>query len=130
MSTTKKPAVQVAASKKAAKLKADARPQHQWLRNLSRELPPLRDKPSPSAPERVGPAHRSQGPSRLLDKHEVCAIAGASYPSIWSWMRNNTFPRSRIVGGRSMWLSTEVEAWLAALPLRPLKGDPSETSGR
>jgi hypothetical protein len=23
-----------------------------------------------------------------------------------------------------MWLSTEVEAWLAALPVRKLKGDP------
>jgi hypothetical protein len=22
-----------------------------------------------------------------------------------------------------MWLSSEIEAWLAALPLRPLKGD-------
>jgi predicted DNA-binding transcriptional regulator AlpA len=33
------------------------------------------------------------------------------------------FPRSRIVGGKSMWLSSEVEAWLAGLPVRPLKGD-------
>jgi predicted DNA-binding transcriptional regulator AlpA len=38
-------------------------------------------------------------------------------------MRAGTFPRSRIVGGRSMWLSTEVEQWLTDLPLRPLKGD-------
>jgi predicted DNA-binding transcriptional regulator AlpA len=38
-------------------------------------------------------------------------------------MRAGTFPRARVVGGRSMWLSTEVDAWLAALPVRPLKGD-------
>jgi predicted DNA-binding transcriptional regulator AlpA len=63
------------------------------------------------------------GVVRLLDKHEVCAIVGATYPTIWEWMRNGKFPRSRICGGKSMWLSTEIEAWLAALPVRPLKGD-------
>jgi predicted DNA-binding transcriptional regulator AlpA len=38
-------------------------------------------------------------------------------------MRAGTFPRSRIVNGRSMWLSSEIEAWIAELPQRPLKGD-------
>jgi predicted DNA-binding transcriptional regulator AlpA len=59
----------------------------------------------------------------LLSKHEVCAVAGVSYPTIWAWMRVGTFPRSRIVGGKSMWLSTDVDAWLQALPVRRLKGD-------
>ena len=42
-----------------------------------------------------------------------------------------TFPRSRIVGGKSMWRSDEVEAWLDALPVRTLKGDsaPDEKAG-
>src|SRR5262245_5546286 len=67
---------------------------------------------------------------RLLDKHEVCAITGVTYPTIWEWMRKDKFPRSREVGGRSMWVSTEIEAWLAALPVRPLKGDkPREAIG-
>jgi predicted DNA-binding transcriptional regulator AlpA len=60
---------------------------------------------------------------RLLDKHEICAVAGVTYPVVWKWMRAGRFPRSRIVGGRSMWLSDEVEQWLRNLPLRPLKGD-------
>lgn len=60
---------------------------------------------------------------RLLTKAEVMAVANASFPSIWQWMRDGKFPRSRIVNGRSMWLSTEIEQWLAGLPLRPLKGD-------
>jgi predicted DNA-binding transcriptional regulator AlpA len=38
-------------------------------------------------------------------------------------MRDGRFPRSRIVGGKSMWLSSEIDAWLSGLPLRPLKGD-------
>ena len=61
---------------------------------------------------------------RLLDKVEVCRIANVTFPTIWQWMRNGEFPRSRIVGGKSMWLSTEIEAWIAALPVRQLKGDP------
>jgi predicted DNA-binding transcriptional regulator AlpA len=71
-------------------------------------------------------------PIRLLTKPEVLLIAGGvSYPTLWSWMRAGTFPRSRIVGGKSMWRSDEVEAWLDALPIRPLKGDsgPDEKTG-
>ncbi|MGO9631512.1 MAG: helix-turn-helix transcriptional regulator [Xanthobacteraceae bacterium] len=61
---------------------------------------------------------------RLLAKPEVLLIAGGiSYPTLWSWMRAGRFPRSRVVGGKSMWRSDEVQAWLEALPVRPLKGD-------
>jgi predicted DNA-binding transcriptional regulator AlpA len=60
---------------------------------------------------------------RLLDKSEVCRIANVTFPTVWAWMRAGKFPRSRIVGGKSMWLSSEVEQWLAGLPVRPLKGD-------
>jgi predicted DNA-binding transcriptional regulator AlpA len=60
---------------------------------------------------------------RLMTKAEVLAVAGVSYPTIWQWMRHGKFPRSRIVGGQSMWRSDEIDQWLAGLPLRPLKGD-------
>jgi predicted DNA-binding transcriptional regulator AlpA len=61
---------------------------------------------------------------RLLNKREVCALAGGvSFPTIWAWMRAGTFPRARIVGGKSMWVSTEIDTWIAGLPVRPLKGD-------
>jgi len=74
--------------------------------------------------------HAARGPParlgfRLLSKREVLAIANVSYPTLWSWMRQGTFPRSRVVGGKSMWLSTDIEAWLATLPVRKLKGDAS-----
>jgi predicted DNA-binding transcriptional regulator AlpA len=65
---------------------------------------------------------------RLLGKPEVMAITGTSYPTIWQWMRDGKFPRSRIHGGRSMWLSTEINDYLAGLPLRPLKGDQPEAA--
>ena len=38
-------------------------------------------------------------PVRLLDKAQVCAVAGVSFPTIWSWMRQGRFPRARVVGG-------------------------------
>jgi predicted DNA-binding transcriptional regulator AlpA len=59
----------------------------------------------------------------LLSKRQVLVIANVSYPTVWLWMRQGTFPRSRVVGGKSMWLSTDIEAWLASLPIRKLKGD-------
>jgi predicted DNA-binding transcriptional regulator AlpA len=61
--------------------------------------------------------------TRLLDKPEIIAIAGVTFPTIWAWMRAGKFPRARVVGGKSMWRSDEVAAWMAALPVRPLKGD-------
>jgi predicted DNA-binding transcriptional regulator AlpA len=70
-------------------------------------------------------AHGAHTPPavRLLDKPEICAVANLTYPTIWKMMRAGTFPRGRIVGGKSMWLSTEIDAWLAGLPVRALKGD-------
>jgi predicted DNA-binding transcriptional regulator AlpA len=66
---------------------------------------------------------------RLLDKADVMAITGVTFPTVWAWMRAGTFPRSRVVGGKSMWLSTEIDAWLAQLPIRRLKGDaPTEAA--
>ena len=60
---------------------------------------------------------------RLLSKREVLAIANVSYPTLWAWMRQGMFPRSRVAGGKSVWRSDEVDAWLSALPIRKLKGD-------
>jgi predicted DNA-binding transcriptional regulator AlpA len=68
-------------------------------------------------------AHKVRAAPALLNRHEVLAVVGCSYPTLWTWMRAGKFPRSRIVGGKSMWLSTEIDEWLANLPVRPLKGD-------
>jgi predicted DNA-binding transcriptional regulator AlpA len=38
-------------------------------------------------------------------------------------MRNGSFPRSRVVGGKVKWLSTDIERWITELPPRTLKGD-------
>jgi predicted DNA-binding transcriptional regulator AlpA len=124
--TIKKPAAQVEPAKKAAALKAAAdkkRPQRPWLRDLTRQLPPLTNESLPPAPERTWAANLSQGPPRLVDKAEILTITRVSFPTVWQWMRDGKFPRSRVVGGKSMWLSTEIEDWMHALPVRKLKGD-------
>jgi len=73
-------------------------------------------------------AHAARAPParlgvRLLSKTEILDITGVSFPTIWAWMRAGSFPRSRVAGGKSVWRSDEVDAWLAELPVRKLKGD-------
>ncbi len=62
---------------------------------------------------------------RLLDKHQVLAITGVSYTTLWHWMIDGRFPKPRVVGGhaksKSVWRSDEIAAWLDALPQRQLK---------
>jgi predicted DNA-binding transcriptional regulator AlpA len=60
---------------------------------------------------------------RLLSKAEVLAVVNVSYPALWKWMREGKFPRSRLVGHKSMWLSTDLALWLTNLPPCRLKGD-------
>jgi len=71
-------------------------------------------------------AKRAPPAVRLLDKADVTAIANVTFMTLWSWMRDGKFPRSRIVGGQSMWRSDEIDQWLAALPVRRLLGDPPD----
>jgi prophage regulatory protein len=62
-------------------------------------------------------------PARFISKTEVLDRVGASYPSIWQWMRDGRFPRSRELGGKVAWLESEIEAWIVNRPVRRLKGD-------
>ena len=72
---------------------------------------------------------RASGPplepehDRLVFKGELLERTGLSFPTIWKMMREDTFPRARVVGGKSAWLSSEIDQWIAHLPRRRLKGD-------
>jgi prophage regulatory protein len=60
---------------------------------------------------------------RLLSKGEVLAKVGLSYVSVWKLIREGAFPRAVVIGGgKNAWLEHEVDAWIAALPRRRLKG--------
>ena len=61
---------------------------------------------------------------RLIFKPELLERVGLSYTTIWVMMREGRFPRSRVIGGKSAWVESEVDEHLSSLPVRRLKGDP------
>jgi predicted DNA-binding transcriptional regulator AlpA len=134
-SPSERPAVQVAFAKKAASAKA-AKVKSSALspdlieaneQSLADEALATANRPAREHDERsVHAARGLPAQFRLLSKRDVLAIVNVSYPTLWLWMRQGSFPRSRVAGGRSVWRSDEVEAWLAALPVRKLKGDTPE----
>ena len=138
-SLSKPPAAPVAIAKKAASVKAESAQPSVIAPNLiAANEQGLADEvlaaANPPASEHDGRSHHAarappaQLGARLLSKREVLGVVGVSYPTLWSMMRANTFPRSRKVGSRSMWVSTEIDEWMAALPRCRLKGDaPPET---
>jgi prophage regulatory protein len=72
--------------------------------------------------DKAAPAPSSK-PARFLCKAEVLDRVGLSYTTVWDWMRQGRFPRSRELGGRRGWLESEIEEWMANVPLSRLKGD-------
>jgi prophage regulatory protein len=62
-------------------------------------------------------------PERLLSRRETLDRVGVSYPTLWGWMRAGKFPRSRKIGGKIAFLESEVDRWIAELPVVKLKGD-------
>jgi prophage regulatory protein len=73
---------------------------------------------------------REGNAARLISKGEVLTRVAVSYPTIWQWMREGKFPRSRELGGKAVWLESEVEKWITSRPIRKLKGDPGVISRR
>ena len=65
-------------------------------------------------------------PDRLIYRPELLRRVGLSYPTIWKQMRDGKFPRGRAVGGKTAWLESEIDSYIAGLPVRRLKGDPPE----
>jgi predicted DNA-binding transcriptional regulator AlpA len=60
---------------------------------------------------------------RLLSKQEVCEKVHRSYPSIWEAMCKGLFPRAVEQGQRPYWFAHQIDAYLEALPPRPIKGE-------
>ena len=72
------------------------------------------ERPQPIAPT---------GAARLISRAELLDRIPVTYATIWKMMRSGAFPRSRVVGDRTVWLEREIDDWNNALPNRPLKGD-------
>lgn len=60
---------------------------------------------------------------RLLSRGEVVELVGVSAVTLWTLQRQNKFPRSLNLNGKTVWRSHDIERFLANLPVRRLKGD-------
>jgi predicted DNA-binding transcriptional regulator AlpA len=71
-------------------------------------------------------ATADEKPDYFINKKEMLARVGASYPTIWAAMVSGAFPRSRELfgnGGKPYWSALEISSWIASRPVRRLKGD-------
>jgi predicted DNA-binding transcriptional regulator AlpA len=81
------------------------------------------------SPPTASPDHQTIGadvgpsPIRLISKSELLKRVPLSFPTIWKMMQQGRFPRARVIGGKSVWIESEVDDLLAALPLRQYKHD-------
>jgi predicted DNA-binding transcriptional regulator AlpA len=66
-------------------------------------------------------AENSAWPSRLISKRELLQRVPLSFPTIWKLMRQDKFPRARVIGGKSFWFEHEIDAFLDTLPMRRYK---------
>jgi len=127
--TKKAPAAQVEFAKKAAAVAA-AKPQAQHGYKKSFAARKAR-RPRRRAVNLAhvdddgddGDVDADSQPLRLISKAELLERIGVTFPTIWQWMRDGKFPRSRELGGKACWIESEVEAWINALPKRRYKGD-------
>ena len=117
---------QVAFAKKAAKMKAaKAAKAKPFYADGVLPVPT-----SASVPRAHDHTHEQmpRGPPRLIDKAELLHRVPISYPTIWLLMREGKFPRSRQVGDRALWVESEINAFIAGLPVKKLKGDATEAA--
>jgi len=59
----------------------------------------------------------------LLTKREMLAKVKLSFPTVWRKMRRGEFPAARVLGNKSMWLSSELEDYITTLPRRKYRPD-------
>ena len=111
--TTKQPAAQVPFARKAAKLKAKRRKPARLRKKKKQKRKRVVD---------LADVHnRLANRVGLLDKREVLAVVGCTFPCLWEWQRAGKFPLARVVFGKSKWPAAVIADWLDGLPLRPLK---------
>lgn len=67
------------------------------------------------------PSPKAPSPSRLIDRHELLRRIPLTWDCVYRLMKANDFPQARVVGGKSAWLESEIEAWVVN---RPLRGKP------
>jgi prophage regulatory protein len=58
----------------------------------------------------------------FLSKQQVLKRIPITAPTLWSWVRAGKFPRPRAISpNKTVWLASEIDAWMRARPLRNYK---------
>ena len=58
----------------------------------------------------------------FLSKQQVLKKIPITAPTLWAWVRTGKFPRPRAISpNKTVWLLTEVDAWMQARPHREYK---------
>jgi predicted DNA-binding transcriptional regulator AlpA len=70
---------------------------------------------------------QGEGP-RVLLKSQVLERINVSFPTLWAWMRDGKFPRARQMGKHTVWLESDVNDWITALPIKEYLGDTEEVA--
>jgi predicted DNA-binding transcriptional regulator AlpA len=78
-------------------------------------------------PDATHPQAADAPPIKFISKAKVLAMVDKTYPTVWKWMREGSFPRARNTGGSCSWIESEVQEWMANRPIQPLKGDEPAT---
>ena len=88
--------------------------------NRQRRAAPMPD--VVSGPDDAGHGDQSPAPRpKYIFKPEVLKLVGYTFPTLWLWMREGKFPLSFVIGSKTAWLESEIDAWLASRPRSQLK---------
>ncbi|GAB9246844.1 helix-turn-helix transcriptional regulator [Bradyrhizobium diazoefficiens] len=89
-----------------------------------------KDKANPAAVQQVDGGERRQFVEtttiskpggvgeHFLSKKALCEKVGLTFPFIWQMIREGKFPQGRAVGSRTLWVASEIDAWILARPAR------------
>jgi prophage regulatory protein len=66
---------------------------------------------------------------RFLTKKALCQKVGVTFPCIWRMIREGNFPKGRAVGSRTLWISSEIDAWILARPARVYRKSAERVDG-
>jgi prophage regulatory protein len=68
------------------------------------------------------PKDEADAPLVFLSKAQVLKKVPVTGPTLWDWVRKNKFPKPRALSSnKTVWLASEVDAWMQARPLRNYK---------
>jgi predicted DNA-binding transcriptional regulator AlpA len=65
----------------------------------------------------------------LLSKAELLSRVPVTFTSIWRMCQSGKFPRGRVIGNRTVWVKSEVDAWLADVANNKLRGYRDDVDG-